>query len=260
MYLNFRFIPFATLISICFLGSSNGSPIEPAGDNLHHIDYPRAPATFTHPGVLVNRAQLNFVKAKVAAQANPWYNAYNAMLADPLASSTRSPSPVPTVACGSSSMNPSVGCFAERQDALAAYANALAWYISGTKSYATKAISYMNAWAGGIKNHTASNAPLQTAWSGASWARAAEIIRYSNAGWSSGDITAFEKMLRSVYLPMIIGGSKNNGNWELGNIPSGPDPSCVSRFFARSNLQCTLVSNDGSCPRHRRLPQRCRIL
>ncbi|KAL8968814.1 MAG: hypothetical protein Q9197_004670 [Variospora fuerteventurae] len=259
MYPNFRFIPFATLISICFVGLSNGSPVEPAEDELHHVDYPRAPTTFTHPGVLVNRAQLNFVKAKVAAQANPWYNAYNAMLVDPLASSTRSPSPVPTVACGSSSMNPSVGCFAERQDALAAYANALAWYISGTKAYATKAISYMNAWAGSIKNHTASNAPLQTAWSGASWARAAEIIRYSNAGWSSGDIAAFEKMLRNVYLPMIIGGSKNNGNWELVMMEAAQGiavflndaasyDKAMARFATRAPAFVYLTS-DGSCPK-----------
>ncbi|KAL8995931.1 MAG: hypothetical protein Q9169_004432 [Polycauliona sp. 2 TL-2023] len=112
-------------------------------------------------------------------------------------------------------MNPGNGCHEEREDAMAAYANALAWYYSGTQSYANKAISYMNAWARTIKDHTYSNAPLQTGWSGASWARAAEIIRYSNAGWSSRDITAFENMLSNVYLPKIIGGSNSNGNWEL---------------------------------------------
>ena len=195
------------------------TPIAPSEDDVQAL-HPRAPATFTHPGVLVNKAQLDFVKSKVAAKAQPWYDAYNAMLSDPLASQTRNPSPYPTVACGSSSMNPDVGCQAEREDALAAYANALAWYISGSSKYATKAISLMNAWAQSIKAHTASNAPLQTGWSGASWTRAAEIIRYSNAGWSSSDITAFENMLRNVYLPEVITGSKSNGNWELGACPS----------------------------------------
>ncbi|KAI4120519.1 MAG: hypothetical protein LQ338_006963 [Usnochroma carphineum] len=225
MYLNLGFV---SLVSSCLLLFANCSPIESStagspGEGpafLPHQSYKRAPATFVHPGVLVDKAQLDFVKAKVAAHANPWYDAYNAMLADPLASSTRQPSPFPTVACGSSSMNPDTGCHEEREDALAAYANALAWYISGTKSYATKAISYMNAWATTIKDHTASNAPLQTGWSGASWARAAEIIRYSGAGWTSSDITAFGNMLRNVYLPEIIGGSTSNGNWELGEILS----------------------------------------
>lgn len=30
---------------------------------------PRAPSTFTHPGVLIDRAQLDFIKAKVNAGA-----------------------------------------------------------------------------------------------------------------------------------------------------------------------------------------------
>ncbi|KAL9052912.1 MAG: hypothetical protein Q9206_004124, partial [Seirophora lacunosa] len=252
MYPTSRFISFI-LISICFAVLSSGSPIENAEPHLHHV-YPRAPATFTHPGVLVNKAQLDFVKAKVAAQANPWYDAYNAMLAHPLASSTRSPSPFPTVACGSGSMNPSVGCREERQDALAAYANALAWYISGNRSYATKAISFMNAWARSIRDHTDSNAPLQTGWSGASWARAAEIIRYSNAGWSSSDITTFENMLRNVYLPKIIGGSINNVMMEaaqgiavfLNDAPSYD--RAMAKFATRAPAYVYLTS-DGSCPK-----------
>jgi len=92
----------------------------------------------------------------------------------------------------------------------------LAWYISDSTKYAQKAISYMNAWAQTIQGHNNSNAPLQTGWSGASWARAAEIIRYSNAGWAASDIATFENMLRNVYLPEVIVGSNSNGNWELG--------------------------------------------
>ncbi|KAL8802520.1 MAG: hypothetical protein Q9182_003760 [Xanthomendoza sp. 2 TL-2023] len=245
---------------------AQGLPTESPTETSHAL-YPRAPATFTHPGVLVNRAQLDFIKAKVAAKAQPWYSAYNAMLADSLASSTRSPSPFETVACGSMSKDPGDGCHEEREDALAAYANALAWYISGTQSYASKAISYMNAWARKIKDHTASNAPLQTGWSGASWARAAEIIRYTNAGWSSSDITAFENMLRNVYLPEIIGGSNKNGNWELGNIPmfhtimmeaaqgisiflndASSYDKAMSKFLDRAPAYVYLTS-DGPCPK-----------
>jgi hypothetical protein len=73
----------------------------------------------------------------------------------------------------------------------------------------------MNAWARTIKNHTNSNASLQTGWVGASWARAAEIIRHTYGGWATSDITAFEEMLRNVYLYKVIVGSQKNGNWEL---------------------------------------------
>src|SRR4051812_45180548 len=99
-----------------------------------------APAVFAHPGVLVSRAQLDFVKAKVNAGAQPWKAAYDQMVAHPLASLSRNPSPRAVVECGYIS-NPNLGCTEERQDALAAYANALRWYITGDSRYATKAIS-----------------------------------------------------------------------------------------------------------------------
>lgn len=175
----------------------------------------QAPTTFVHPGVLLDQNQLEFIKDKVNSGEEQWTNAYQAMLQSPLAALNREPSPTATVECGPES-TPDIGCTAETEDALAAYAMSLAWYISGSAQYAEKAISYMNAWAGTVKAHTDSNAPLQAGWAGATWPRAAEIIRYSNAGWPNEDITNFENMLRNVYLPEVIVGSNSNGNWELG--------------------------------------------
>jgi hypothetical protein len=176
---------------------------------------PRAPSKFLHPGVFLGKKQLDFISEKVKAGEQPWKDAFDSMLANKLGSLSREPSPTATVECGPTS-TPDIGCSQERQDALAAYAMSLAWYITRSKQYATKAISYMNAWAKTIKGHTNSNSPLQTGWAGSSWARAAEIIRYSDAGWADSDISAFEDMLRNVYLPEVIVGSDSNGNWELG--------------------------------------------
>jgi len=118
------------------------------------------------------------------------------------------------VECGSFS-NPNIGCTDERQDALAAYGNALAWYITKNRAYAEKAIQYMDAWAPVITAHLNSNAPLQTGWAGDSWPRAAEIIRYTYRGWKKSSIDAFSAMLRTVYLPTVIkGNATSNGNWE----------------------------------------------
>ena len=204
MLFQFAFLGLAALQSV------SSSPID---DSKTHK--PRAPDQFAHPGVLLDTAQLNLIKSKVAQGAQPWSNAYSTMLTDPLASLSRTPSPTTVVQCGPTS-TPNIGCTSERQDALAAYAMSLAWYISDSPQYAQKAISYMNAWAQTIQGHNNSNAPLQTGWSGASWARAAEIIRYSNAGWTASDVAVFENMLRNVYLPEVIVGSNSNGNWELG--------------------------------------------
>ncbi|WP_326663288.1 alginate lyase family protein [Streptomyces canus] len=172
-----------------------------------------APAAFAHPGVTVSQGQLDFARSKVNAGAQPWKGAFDAMLASRYADLNRTPKPRAVVECGSYS-NPNHGCTDEREDAIAAYTDALAWYITRDERYAKKAIQLMDAWSAVITDHTNSNAPLQTGWAGSSWPRAAEIIKYTYTGsWANSG--RFATMLRSVYLPEIINGSNSNGNWEL---------------------------------------------
>ncbi|WP_330453938.1 MULTISPECIES: alginate lyase family protein [unclassified Streptomyces] len=171
-----------------------------------------APAAFTHPGVLVSRPQLDFVRSKVQAGAQPWKSAYDQMMGSKYASLSRTAKPRAVVECGSYS-NPNYGCTDEREDAIAAYTLSLAWYITQDSRYAQKAIEIMDAWSSVIKDHTNSNAPLQTGWAGSSWPRAAEIIKYTYGSWPNSG--RFATMLRTVYLPKVINGSNSNGNWEL---------------------------------------------
>ena len=171
-----------------------------------------APATFTHPGVGVSRAQLDFVRAKVQAGAQPWTNAFNQAKSSTYASLSRTPKPRAVVECGPYS-NPNLGCTDEREDAIAAYTDALLWYLTRDDRYAQKSIQLMDAWSATITDHTNSNAPLQTAWSASSWPKAAEIIKHVYGNWPNSG--RFATMLRNVYLPEIINGSNSNGNWEL---------------------------------------------
>ena len=60
----------------------------------------QAPAVFAHPGVGVSRAQLDFVRAKVQAGAQPWTNAFNQAKASKYASLSRTPAPRAVVECG----------------------------------------------------------------------------------------------------------------------------------------------------------------
>ncbi|MFI8960725.1 alginate lyase family protein [Streptomyces sp. NPDC053493] len=175
----------------------------------------QAPAAFTHPGVLVGGAQLDFVRAQVQAGAQPWKSAYDQMMASPYASLTQAPKPRAIVECGSSS-NPNHGCTDERQDAVAAYTQALAWYLTRDARHAKKAIEIMDAWSAVLQDHTNSNAPLQSGWAGASWPRAAEIVKHTYPGGWPGS-GRFATMLRTVYLPEVSGGAAltKNGNWEL---------------------------------------------
>src|SRR5580704_13040069 len=57
-------------------------------------------AGFHHPGVLVNRAQLDFVKAKIAAGAEPWKSAFDAAKASEQAALAYVPHPWATCECG----------------------------------------------------------------------------------------------------------------------------------------------------------------
>ncbi len=170
---------------------------------------------FVHPGVFLSAAQLAHVRTKVDAGEEPWRSAFEQMSGSEYAALDRTPTPWRLVECGSYS-NPNLGCSDEREDALAAYTDALMWYLTRDERYAHKAIEIMDAWARTLEGHTNSNAPLQTGWSGVSWSRAGELLRYTYDGWAAADQDRFAEMLRTLYLPVVLPGKPDfNGNWEL---------------------------------------------
>jgi len=175
---------------------------------------PAPSAGFVHPGVLVNRAQLDEIKKRVAAGKEPQKSAFEALKVDPHAALTYTAHPRETVECGPRS-SPDIGCKDEQNDSDAAYAQALMWYISANPAFAQNAVKIMNAWSGTLKGgHTNANAEVQASWAGAVWPRAAEIIRYSYKEWSGADIARFQNMLTTQYLPNLIHGTCENGNKE----------------------------------------------
>jgi hypothetical protein len=170
---------------------------------------------FRHPGVLLNQAQLDLIKSRVAAGTEPQKSAFEALRACPQGALDYTPHPRATIECGPRS-NPDLGCKAEQTDSEAAYAQALLWYITGNKAYAENAIKIMNAWSSTLTGgHLLANAPVQAAWCAEVWPRAAEIIRYSYPGWNSADVARFQQMLATQYVPSLVGGSCENGNKEL---------------------------------------------
>lgn len=228
-----------------------GSPI--AGDVPLPLQA-RAPQNFVHPGVVIDQQQLDFVRSKIQAKQHPWYEAYQSLLSNRFGDIKRPFHPRSVVDCGYYN-KPDHGCSDEEHDALTAYAMSLLWYVSGEKKYADRSIAIMNGWAKIITAHTNENAGVQAGWTGASWAKTAEIIRYTNAGWHDHDIQQFKKMLREVYLPLVIKGSNFNGNWELGNKISSS-----SLHFSTSYLTHQIQSYDGSRSRHLRLHRGPRLI
>src|SRR5438034_7127077 len=149
---------------------------------------PSTSSGFHHPGVLVNRAQLEFIKGKVAGGAEPWKSAFEAAKSSEYGTRSYTPHPRETVECGPFS-KPDLGCKDEQRDSIAAYTQALLWAISGDKTYADNAIKIMNSWSSTLSGgHKLANGPVQAAWCGEEFPRAAEIIRYTCDGWSAADV------------------------------------------------------------------------
>ena len=200
---------------------------------------------FRHPGAMINAEQIAFLMMHVAAGDNPW----SALLAElgktDYGKPTYKPSggapPNGIVTCGYIS-NPDVGCTYEKNVAASAFANALAWVLTGNKANAAGAIRILNGWASTMKGRSTPaaqevtgnvgqdfNGILQSGWQGSTIARAAELIRGSDggssAGWAAGDITKFQTMLRAAYVPYVEQGyvrtaatdpsQLTGGNWDL---------------------------------------------
>jgi hypothetical protein len=165
---------------------------------------------FVHPGVLNTREELDFVKKKIQAGAEPWLSVYNRMKSSASGSLSYTPHPGSEVQCGTNS-NPDVHCGDEKRDCAAAYTHALLWYYSGNTAYAKKSIEIMNAWSAVLKTHSLANVPLQCGWVGTSWARAAEIIRYTYTEWPAAEIQRFAAMLKNAYVPYMTRDWCNHG-------------------------------------------------
>ena len=174
-------------------------------------------AGFTHPGVLLDEAQLNYVKSQIAIGAQPWTNAL-ANLNTTYANPSYTASPVATVDC---TANPT-GCSKVVNDAIAAYTQALLYSYSSAPDrakYADSAINIMNAWSSTLTGSNGNQSRLDLAWSAEVFPRAAEIIRYTftpGVGDPTFNVGAFNNMLNNVYEPALIAGDPiSNGNWEL---------------------------------------------
>src|SRR5262245_3116182 len=84
---------------------------------------------FHHHGILVNREQLEFIKYKVTAGAEPCKSAFEAAKSREYGARNYRPKPRQTVECGPYS-KPDLGCKDEQRDSIAAYTQALLWFIT----------------------------------------------------------------------------------------------------------------------------------
>ena len=128
-------------------------------------------STFNHPGALVSKTQLDYIKNQIIAERQPWFGEYQMILNSPAASAV--PRALKTVLSTVDSQANTI-----RDDAFAAYTQALLWYISENDVYAQRSKAILNAWSSltGFVSGTDQD-KLLAGWIGAVFAPAAEILR-----------------------------------------------------------------------------------
>jgi hypothetical protein len=211
---------------------------------------PRTASGFVHPGVVVDRAQLDLTRSRIAAGAEPWASAFQRLQSSGTSRKTALrptayrfssldyvPAPVAVVADPGSSgaayiaAHPELGLkesgsVEHIDDSMAAYAHALMWAYTGNEAHARKSAQILNAWSATLteikfdqprridnNSQVFVNGKLQAGWAASLTTRAAEIIRYTWNGWSATDATRYENLLKRVYLPLTISSWSNQSNW-----------------------------------------------
>jgi len=175
-----------------------GAPVYPVG------------RTFVHPGALDGKAELDYVKAQLAAGVEPWARQMANMKSVEML--TVAPAPQTTLDANTSAAE------AARNDARRAYGNALAWYLLDDEIYAKQAVAYLNAWSG-LQAITAKDEQnrLLGGWLGSLFGPAADIM-LGYSGWAASDIEKLRSMFKLAFYPVLNSASTWNGNVDLHQI------------------------------------------
>lgn len=186
----------------------------------------------SHPCMLHTSSDFERVKQKVNANAQPWLEGWQVLIANEKAQDTYTAAPtVKLIRGGGSREEPEADNYGRAMyDVAAAYQLALRWKISGDEKYAVAAVKILNEWASVCKSINGdSNKYLAAGIYGYQFANAAEILR-DYAGWSATDFNAFKKWMLDIFYPLNKDFlERHNGtcishywsNWDMCNMASG---------------------------------------
>ena len=167
-----------------------------------------------HPGILQTQADLEFMKAKIKAGAEPWKSAWSLWLTGAGASLDFKPKPFAHVVRGAYDAG-DIGGLEIQASANAANNHAMQWYVTGDEAHARKAIEIFDAWSGTLADFFENDAMLLAGWTGGEFCNAAEILRATYSGWSARSQEQFKRMLLTVYVPLLrMFYPEANGNWD----------------------------------------------
>ena len=127
-----------------------------------------------HPGILHSRAELDFVKGKVAAGDEPWKSAWEELGSHDISRLDWKPHPRADVVRGARN-HPDIGATHLLNDGAAAYSHAIQRYVTAKQGHADKAIEILNAYARTLKSFGGHDARLLVGMVGIAFVNAAEI-------------------------------------------------------------------------------------
>jgi len=200
--------------------------------------------SFVHPGIFLDRTQLELVKNKLIAKANPWTSAaaFLTMTSDPTSdgkytstdgyhqmynSLSYAPHAQTSVSCSGTNAVGGNQCKTLESDANAAYTQALLYYydLDGkADQHAQLSIKILNAWASSLSSLSTSEnqLKLESSWAIQAYTKAAEIMRYTYtppSGETKLNSSGIAYILTNKFLPIFSFTSDavtvSNGNWRL---------------------------------------------
>lgn len=180
---------------------------------------PPAKRVFVHPGGLHTQADLDRMRARVAAGDHPWIDSWNALIKDPKAQLTYKPAPRANM--GASRQRASA-------DAVAAYLNAIRGYVSGDTAYTDNAIRICNLWSAAVDQVPSGvDQPGLNGIYTYQFAVVGELLRtYVGTRWAPADFDRFKRMMRTYLYPschdFLV---RHNG-------------ACISHFWANWDASC----------------------
>lgn len=168
-----------------------------AGDRVFMVNLvPGAPLPFAHPGTLHTQADLDRMKAKIAANEQPWVSGYSMLLSSPYNNLGWPAYNVDYIVRGPSGNNYT----RSQQDAQLIYTQALIWHLTGNTAYADRAVLIANVWSDLLGVTGDSNQSLAAGICGYLFAISGELLS-AYPGWPQAQKQAYKDMMMRVFYP-----------------------------------------------------------
>ncbi len=196
---------------------------------------------FVHPGAWSSAAELAFVKSKIASNSQPWLQQYNNLIGQTGSASSG------VVYNGTIDDVCPGGEGNVQTDSALVYANALAWYLTGTTSYYTKAMTILANYAT-MQGFSSSGCGysqqdvLDAGWFGVLFANACELLRMS-PNWTPANTTAYVTMFKTAFYPLLNTMCPDNGNIDLTQIDAMFSMAVFCDDQAEWNMAVTRYQN-----------------